>query len=100
MHAHRCRFVTYDAFGNKQGEARYYNGMRNGLETHYHKNGNKSREITFKNNIKHGKYTEYNEQGQPVAGSEYVDGEVMAKTRYVDGKAVETVDRRTQGQRK
>lgn len=84
------RFVSYDEFGKKVGEARYLNGVRHGKETHYWPNGTVKREQSFKNGVLHGQYIEYNEKGQPTKSAEYQNGEPVAKTLYKDGKAVDT----------
>lgn len=84
------RFVTYDPFGNKEGEARYVAGRREGLETHWHTNGKKKSEATFKNGVMTGTYTEYDEAEQPTRSARYEAGEIVSKTRYEAGKAVDT----------
>ncbi len=89
------RFITYDAFGNKEGEARYVGGVRHGTETHFFTSGKKKAEMEFNKGVKDGTYIEYNEQGQRTKSAEFQRGEIVSKTMYQDGKAVDTRKRST-----
>ena len=91
-------FMLYEN-GQKQLEANYKDGKRDGLQTNWHKNGQKKSEANYKDGKRDGLYVTWHDNGQKsseknrkdgkqdgLAAEWYENGKKKLEVNYKDGK--------------